>query len=181
MTTTQTTPPIFGPRVGSGLPKFDRPAMTGATVQHVVHDYTFYFNWLQQTEDVLAECQLSEKEAMQLTNKHLHIDLGHRQKALPLDQLQNLELVFKRLMFPLLVGGIVAPISLVALLNGLLTPLIGIGLSSVGLSLLYYGWVGTYQIRVNLKSSTFLAYFADSKTTRIERFIEKINHHLQPT
>jgi hypothetical protein len=181
MTTTQTTPPIFGLGVDSGVPKFSRSIVTGAIAKPMVHDYTFYFNWLQQTEDVLAECQLSGKEAMQLTNKHLHIDLGHRQKALPLNQLQNLELVFKRLMFPLLVGGIVAPISLVALLNGLLAPLIGIGLSSVGLSLLYYGWVGTYQIRINLKSATFLAYFADSKTAQIERFIEKINRRLQPT
>jgi hypothetical protein len=143
------------------------------------YDYSFYFDWLRQRENVLAECRLSEKETLQLTNKHLRMNDGQHPKTWPLHQLRELELTFRRLMFPLLTGGIVAPISLVALLNSLLTPLIGIGLALVGLSLLYYGWVGTYQVRIHFKSPTSVAYFADTKTDRIERFVTKANLRLE--
>jgi hypothetical protein len=153
---------------------------TGAdsVAQAYTYDYTFYFDWLHQAENVLAECRLSEKETLQLTNKHLCVGSAQRPRTFPLHQLRRLELSFKRLMFPLVLGGIVAPISLVALFNGLTSPLFGVSLAFVGLLLLYYGWLGAYQVRLHFHTQTVAAYFADARTARIEHLVQVANGRL---
>jgi hypothetical protein len=159
------------------LPEFLETG-TVPTERGYAYDYTFYYDWLHQAEHVLAECRLSEKETLQLTNKHLCVGSAQRKRAVPLRQLQRLELSFKRLMFPLLVGGIVAPISLVALFNSLMSPLFGASLAFVGLSLLYYGWLGAYQVRLHFHTQTVAAYFADARTARIEHLVRVANGRL---
>jgi hypothetical protein len=143
-----------------------------------VYDYTYYFDWLEQKENKIAECTISNHSSLLLTNKALcvqthHQSWGARLKILPLNKVNNIEIDFQRLIFPLIIGGIVAPLALVAAFLNMTHFWISIAMSMLGLALVYYGWAGTYQLKITVFQAQQITYFVDFKTQKLAYFINK--------
>lgn len=98
----------------------------------------------------------------------------HKKLAFPLQKVQKVSIAFKRLLFPLISGGISTPLFGVALWNQLISFWFGIGVVFIGLSLLYYGWLGTHQVSIDLSQET-INYFTDHKTPELESLVKQTN------
>ncbi len=145
-----------------------------------IYDYTYYYDWLRQRENVLAEYRLSTNSHIILTNKVICIKTankawGERIKILPLKQVNEVETHFQRLLLPLLIGGIVAPLSMVGFFLHITTSMwLSFALSISGIFLMYYGWLGTYQLKITAYHSLQFNYFIDFKSAKLEEFMSKV-------
>ncbi|MCS6969072.1 MAG: hypothetical protein RMJ44_10285 [Cytophagales bacterium] len=152
--------------------------ITGALTQSWRYDYTYYYSWLKQHEEILCDYQSDDGYYLLLTSKHLQICSRTLKRSFPLQKVNSINLQFKRLMLPLIIGGIIGPFSALATYQGLLTYWIGVGLTLSGFLLVYYGWLGSWQINVVMHTHT-LHYFTDHKTPHLEEFIQAVNRRLE--
>ena len=142
------------------------------------YHYTYYYPWLKQQEDTIAEFAINANSNLQLTNKTLSIHYKNKYgeqftKSLPLNKVNSIEMQFKRLLFPLIIGGIFAPLAFFAAFLGTVHFWIGITIGLLGLSLIYYGWLGSYQLKINAFHAQQFNYFVDFKTKNLDYFIEQ--------
>jgi ABC-type transport system involved in cytochrome bd biosynthesis fused ATPase/permease subunit len=127
---------------------------------------------------MIAECAVTNTNYLLLTNKVLYIKTKHKTwgestKIVPLSKIDSIDANFQRLLFPLIIGGIVAPLALVAALLSVIHFWIGMAMTISGLFLIYYGWAGAYQLKINAFQNQQLSYFVDFKTQKLENFIQE--------
>jgi hypothetical protein len=148
------------------------------------YDYTYYYTWLKQRESLIAEFPMTANSKLILTNKTLCVKTenkawGENVKVIPLNHINNIEANFKRLLFPLIIGGIVAPMSIVSFFLHITTSIwTSIALSISGIFLMYYGWIGSHQIRITAYHSLQLNYFIDFKSPKLEHFVQEVQRLL---
>lgn len=103
----------------------------------------------------------------------MHKSWGESTKIMPLGKVNNIDATFQRLLLPLIIGGIVAPLALVSALAGAIHFWIGMAMTLSGLSLVYYGWQGAYQLKITLFQHQQYTHFIDLKTKNLENFIQE--------
>jgi hypothetical protein len=143
-----------------------------------IYHYSYYFDWLRQKETVVAECAVTNTYHLLLTSKALSIKTKHKTwgestKILPLSKIDSIDANFQRLVFPLIIGGVVAPLALFAALLGVIYFWIGMAMTLSGLFLIYYGWAGAYQLKITAFQNQQLSYFVDFKTKKLENLIQE--------
>ncbi|AFM02998.1 hypothetical protein Fleli_0524 [Bernardetia litoralis DSM 6794] len=111
-----------------------------------------------------------------LTDKTLIYKRERKQKQFILSQIAKIELHYKRLMFPLLLGGIGGTFSIVASFKGSLNSWIGMGLGAVGLLLFYYGIKGRHQLEIYMKNNAVHTFFIEDKGKNWDTFFKKLNY-----
>lgn len=136
--------------------------------------YSHYYDWLKQHETTLVSSTLTNTHSLELTNKHLIVKQPNKKLHYPLHTVSKINLAFKRLLLPIIGGGISTPLFTVALWNHLLHFWFGIGIIMAGLSLLYYGWLGTHQLSIQINENQ-VHYFADQKTPELEKLVSQVN------
>lgn len=132
--------------------------------------------WIAFPEQEQATVQTDLISRWTLTDKTLIYKREGKQKRFILSQVAKIELSYKRLMFPLLLGGIGGAFSIVAGLKGSLNLWIGMGLGSVGLLLFYYGIKGRYQLEIYMKNNAIHAFFIEDKGRYWDSFFKKLNY-----
>lgn len=75
--------------------------ITGALTQSWRYDYTYYYSWLKQHEEILCDYQSDDGYYLLLTSKHLQICSRTLKRSFPLQKVNSINLQFKRLMLPL--------------------------------------------------------------------------------
>jgi hypothetical protein len=81
-------------------------------------------------------------------------------------------------MLPILTGGIVAPLSLLAVFLHILAPFLGFSIFLVGLMMLYYGYRGTYQLVFHTHHQITISLFVDDYTDAIGKFVKQANEFI---
>ena len=153
----------------TAIPKFEQSG--NPQRKPYVYHYTYYYTWLNQHQSLVASCMLNPNRKLLLTNKNLEVitrSVINKQTyrlSIPLRQIESLEVRHKKLILPLIVGGIVAPFSTVATLLRLVGFWSGMGVVIAGLLLVYYGWVGTQQFSIVFAKHQ-LNYFSDYQHLR---------------
>ncbi|WP_375560448.1 hypothetical protein ACE193_22585 [Bernardetia sp. OM2101] len=132
--------------------------------------------WIAFSEHEQASIQTDLISRWILTDKTLIYKRERKQKRFILSQIAKIELHYKRLMFPLLLGGIGGAFSMVASLKGSLNLWIGMGLGAVGLLLFYYGIKGRYQLEIYMKSNAIHTFFIEDKGRNWDSFFKKLNY-----
>jgi hypothetical protein len=141
-------------------------------------NYSHYYDWLIQAEPLIAKLLLTYSQTLLLTSKHLVVQQPHRKMLFTLKSIQSVSLHYRKLLFPLIIGGILAPLCAAALWNNLIHFWLGITFVILGLSLMYYGWLGTYQLDIQFDTYK-ISYFADQKTPELETMLKETNLLIQ--
>jgi len=161
------------------ITNFNYCTATGQLTQQWHHHYTYYYSWLQQHENIISDYHTDGGQHLLLTAKRLRIETKSWKRDLPLQKIKRLSLQFKRLTFPLIVGAIVGSFAALATYKGILSYWMGASLAISGFILAYYGWLGSWQINVELTGEHTLRYFTDQRTSRLDNFINAANRQLE--
>ena len=89
-----------------------------------------------------------------------------------------MNLSFKRLVLPIITGGIVAPLAMVSIFSGVVDQWVAAGLLFVGVMLAYYGFSGAFQVEVSFINSLKMTFFMDEESRMVKQFISRVNDHL---
>ncbi len=154
--------------------KIDYQNFTNLSSPDIYASYTHHYDWVRRREDVWLECRLSDSNKMQLTENELYIVQQHRTRKYLLKNLKQVELNFTRLALPIVLGGILCPLSILALYNYIIGLWIGVLMSLSSALLFYYGWIGTYQVALELRNIK-INFLTDQTSPHLEYFITKTN------
>ncbi|MEN7546886.1 hypothetical protein AAG747_03125 [Rapidithrix thailandica] len=142
------------------------------------YHYSYQYPWIRTWENTLATCHFNEKSWISLSDNLLKISQPQSFRVLRKTQIKALHLSFKRLFLPLVIGGITAPLALVALYSNILVAWTALSIVLLGSFLFYYGLRGVYQLKVELYGSE-LNVFLDEKSQEMEEFVKMTNRILQ--
>ncbi|WP_027002506.1 hypothetical protein [Hugenholtzia roseola] len=145
---------------------------------------SFRPNWVRipenvifKTQERLFEVQLSDQK-LTLIDKSQELP---QKRAFALSELQTLQWQFKRLLLPLILGSVLASLSFIALLKGLIMNHLGVILTLIFGIWAYYGWQGRYFLEVWKKGgervSLAFPYLNKSKKA-IEEVQKRLFHQL---
>lgn len=154
--------------------KIDCQNLTSQPSPKTYSSYTHYYDWIQRRADIWLEYRLSESNKMQLTENELFIVQEHRTRKYLLKNLNRIDLNFTRLALPIVLGGIMCPLSILALYNYIIGLWIGVLMSLASALLFYYGWVGTYQVALELRNIK-INFLTDQTSPLLEYFINTTN------
>lgn len=139
------------------------------------YSYSYQYDWLITEENEIRRCTFNKHDALLLTNKRIYFTYNGKDHHLYLKSLTKLEFSFRRLMLPILTGGIIAPLSLIALFLQVLNLFVGFTMLLIGILLLYYGYRGTYQLVFHTPHKVSFAIFVDEPTREMAQFVSIAN------
>lgn len=136
----------------------------------------------------LAVCYLhraeDERNRCWLTEKRLVVVFRGKKHSFERNHIKNIAFEQRRAWLPLMIGGIAAPLSLLALLLNLYNPLVLIGIFLPTLLLLYLGWLPYTVMAVHdaVKPHDFRLPSVSSNLRAFVHFINRMtltgNHHI---
>ena len=128
----------------------------------------------------MASCYLQkagdENNACYLSETRLFIRRSGKLDSFLLEDIKKIDFQDKLMMFPMILGGIISPLSLIALFNDVFSPWLTMGSFIGGLFLLYYGYEGgnTLTVTTNVKEFDF---FIKSSTKNLKSFISFVSRY----
>jgi len=128
-------------------------------------------------ENVLASCTLNKQGKLELRDKRLILHRKDEVQTSPLNQIKKLDTKFRYFILPIIVGGIMAPFFLIATFSNYLAGMPGIIGITIGTLLLYYGFTGSHQLSIDMRSNAF-NMFVDEKTPELDAFVRLVNQSL---
>lgn len=111
-----------------------------------------------------------------MTSESLVINIRGRKHVTPNDQIKKLSLTRKKLLGPIVAGGIIFSLSGLAMLDNLYDPFYLMILLISGIFLLLYGYGGSMAISIETAGG-FHYYFIKRTGKNIEEFMKYFNTH----
>ncbi|KXX67702.1 hypothetical protein [Flammeovirga sp. SJP92] len=139
------------------------------------YSYSYQYNWVKMEENEDLKYELDSYFFLKLSSFFLEISLPTTHRKFERKMIQSVALKKKKLILPLLVGGIVGPLSLVAANIGSVSLFTGLSLFLGASLLFYFGFVGNFQLEVKFKNGTQNQFFIEVEKTDIQYFIQQIN------
>ncbi|NME71133.1 hypothetical protein [Flammeovirga aprica] len=139
------------------------------------YSYSYLYNWIKMEENEDLKYELDSYFFLKLSTVFFEVSLPTTHRKFERKMIQSVALKKKKLILPLLVGGIVGPLSLVAANIGSVSLFTGLSLF-IGASLLFYfGFVGNFQLEVKFKNGTENQFFIEVENADIQYFIQQVN------
>lgn len=160
----------------------DRPAavytLAAAAPEYVQgHTHcTFRYDWVRVPEKLLATCDCGTDVQLELSDQKLVIVRPRRRDEFLLRNIRQVQLSFRRLLFPMVVGGIFAPLGVVAYFYRYMATWPGLAMVIVSIMLFVYGLRGTCQVSVHHHSAV-VNLFADEEHPRLRQLVELANQY----
>ncbi len=136
----------------------------------------------QISEEIIAFCYLykdkDEKNKCLLTAEHLHLIKGGRHTVFELWELREVGFQHKKILAPLVSGGISASLGSIALINYFANPWLMLSICFMGVFLFYHGWRGspTLSMVTSIKEDHFMMR---SISNNLSSFIHYVNQYLE--
>lgn len=126
----------------------------------------------------IAVCNIAKANDDQnkcaLTQDHLYVTRKGKHHAFELDQITKITFKQKKLLFPLVLGGVVGSLFLIAGFNFLVNIWIALIIGLAGMLLFYYGWVGSQTLAIHTKIKEY-DIFIDEVTSPLQAFVAIVN------
>lgn len=142
------------------------------------YSYSYQYPWVRLPENLIDSCAFNAQEGIRLTSRRLEIHQKHLTRIVELHRLRSLSLHFRRLMLPILVGGVMAPITIVAISARIMSSGVGLAVCVLCLLLIYYGYRGRHQLMLHLQGSE-QSIFLDDYQDDLATFVERANRYLR--
>jgi len=114
-----------------------------------------------------------EKNQCFLSKESLFVQYRGRIERFSLDNIVDIQFKHKLILFPLITGGIIAPLCLLAILNDLGNPWALLSGMVAGLLMTYYGYEGTPSLSVTSKVKEY-DFFIRKPTPNLKAFIKYV-------
>jgi len=137
----------------------------------IFKNYSYYYDWLKQNESILDRCQANKSLRFEISSKAFIVHKSEQVRRFSFKKIKKIDYQFKRLMFPLLLGGILSPLSALATFNNLLDFWLGTGIMIISFLLFYQGWQGGYQV-VLFFSGYQISFFTEEPTKEMNDFFK---------
>ncbi|MDW7690581.1 hypothetical protein R9C00_22520 [Flammeovirgaceae bacterium SG7u.111] len=137
------------------------------------YSYTYNYDWLKKEENILDSCKISVFQELKLTENQLELVQEKKTNTFPLSHLKNISVSYRYIMLPIIIGGILAPFSLVAIFGNHAQGWSGIVGLFAGVMLLYYGFNGSYQLVIEMTHNTFTTFIGEQKN-EVEGFVQRM-------
>lgn len=147
--------------------------------QLYVKNQTYHYPWVKQEGTLLRSCHFDFTGKLKLTDQELSVFEGNKWHHFPIHHLNNIEIAHKHFILPLILGGTIAPLSLLAALSGYFMFWVTMALGITGLMLFYYGFQGGHQVSVNQDTGMSFRFFVDERNLHLNQFIGFINFYLR--
>jgi hypothetical protein len=129
---------------------------------------------------IIAICNIvsadDDQNKCTLTHEHLYITQKGKQHAFKLDQITKVSFKQKKLLFPLVLGGVVGSLFLIAGFNFLINIWIAMIVGLAGILLFYYGWIGSQTIAILTNVKEF-DIFINQITPPLRGFVKMVNEN----
>jgi hypothetical protein len=106
-----------------------------------------------------------------LTTARMVITFRNKDHIFPLETITGIEIERKKMLLPLLSGGIIAPLSFIGFMNFLIAPALSIFAIISGILLFYIGWTGNEVLSINA-TNQFGQFPVRQGTGGVRDFIE---------
>lgn len=123
------------------------------------------FCYINKQGDEDNMCYLSKEKLFVRYKKKLYVFLNENVQGISFDS--------KMFLFPLVIGGIITPLSIHAILNTFVNPWLLLILMIIGLFLMYYGWEGSVAMTIKTRVQEHY-FFIKSTTPNLEAFSEYV-------
>ena len=150
--------------------------IVGEIPSHLFCTYTYNYNWIKKKENILSLYKFEVSNYMQLSDKELQIKKSDKTHIFSIKEIKKIEMEFRYLIIPLIVGGIVLSLSLVGIFSAVVESWVGMMLVSIGAILLYFGIKGSYQVSIETFSSKF-SFFLDDEDRGMRQFLIGVNNY----
>lgn len=131
-------------------------------------------NPLDKENEVWAVCYIGRKGDAEnkctLTRDELMITRKARLYCYPVNHIKSVYLEKRKLLLPIIVGGILSPLTLLAIYENMFSPGILLLLFFAGLFILYYGWSGTMALIIQTADRAHYIFITND-TEHLTRFI----------
>lgn len=131
-----------------------------------------------ETPQIIATCYLqeagNEQNKLWLSPEHLQLWHRGRLRVFPLEQLRRLEFNHRKLMLPLVLGGIAASLSLVAIFKTHYNPILMLCLMVAGCLAAYRGYQGSRVLTIE-EDKTYTDYYLSSISPNLRAFVTYVN------
>ena len=115
------------------------------------------------------------KNKIMISSDQLLVIRKNHKKLLSLKSLSLLKSENKKLLFPLIIGGIITPFSFLSYFTNLFLPWIHLVSILGGLFLFYIGWMGQSAFTIVFKNGEELNYYLPSISKNLQAFIDFVN------
>lgn len=135
---------------------------------------------MNQSPQVLAICGIAQADDEQnkctLTSERLYVVRKGKHYSFELDEITQVAFKQKKLLFPLILGGVVGSLFLIAGFNFLINIWLALIIGLAGMLLFYYGWVGSQTLVIHTKVKEF-DIFIDQITSPLKAFVAMVNEY----
>ena len=111
---------------------------------------------------------------MMISEDQIMIIRKGRKKIYVLQDIEKLKIENKKLLLPIIAGGIISPLAVLSYFVNMFHPLLHLISVMAGLFLFYIGWAGKSSLTIK-KRSYELNYYLPSISKNLEAFIEYVN------
>jgi hypothetical protein len=149
----------------------------GVNIKSYHYDYSFRYNWINLPQNKPQIYRFDLNSFLELNDTKLVIRRKRNVQTYYLHRISGVKIEFKRLIFPLITGGIAFPFAILAVYSGVLSFWLGITTAFLGAAMCYYGYLGEHQLIIiidNIPLTLFLEY----KNDNILTFINQLNKYL---
>ena len=132
-------------------------------------------------EAVKAFCYIekwgNERNKCIISDNYLGVVVRGRKTIFPLADVSTIFSTQKKMLFPLVLGGIVAPFCLLAIWNQFFDPWLMLTFFIGGLYMAYYGWMGSCTLTIKTKLKEY-DFFVNRVTSNLKAFMTYVNDSL---
>lgn len=135
-------------------------------------------------DNAVAYCHIKSQDDNRnvcvLTTNALEVSTRGIKKTYLLSNIANIAIKQKKMLFPIIAGGIVGSLFFIASFNFVINLWLSLSLSGLGFVLFYYGWQGSPTISIKTKVKEY-DHFINTVSQALHLFIEFINYEIIPS
>jgi len=137
-----------------------------------------YFDWEKAKAFVYLLSEGDDGNKLAITDELLLVNHNKHKSLFLLSQIVHVKAENKKMLFPLIVGGIITPFAFLSYFTNMFLPWIHLVFMLAGMFLFYVGWSGKSSLTILLKNGGEENFYLQSISRNLWAFIDFVNNIL---
>ncbi len=140
-----------------------------------------YFDWEKAKAFVYLLADGDDDNKVAISDEMLLVTHKTKKRLFPINQIVQLKVEYKKMLFPLIMGGIITPFAFLSYFTNLFSPWIHLVSMLSGMYFFYLGWSGKSSFTIVLKNSSEDNFYLPSISRNLWAFIDFVNSIIADT